>query len=240
MKGIVDIHCHILPGIDDGAKTMEQSINMLRQAYREGIRGIIATPHYHIGRTKSDKALCEKVIDLLREEVDRLGMNMELYLGMEIYYYSEAMEMLKENKIQTMADSRYILIEYDPSTDYQRIKQGVRDAVSSGYYPIIAHVERYSCLVLDDSKCEELVDSGSLLQVNASSITGDYGKDAMKFIKKLMKKELVSFVATDAHSDGRRCPKIAESFEYVRKKYGEDYAKLIYRDNPLSIINSKK
>ena len=124
MKGLVDIHCHILPGIDDGAKTIEQSINMLRQAYREGVRAIIATPHYHIGRTKSDGELCEKVLELLKDEADRMGMNMELYLGMEIYYYSEAMDMVKDNIIKTMASSRYVLIEYDPASDYQKIKQG--------------------------------------------------------------------------------------------------------------------
>ena len=238
MKGLVDIHCHILPGIDDGAKTIEQSINMLRQAYREGVRAIIATPHYHIGRTKSDGELCRTVLELLKDEADRMGMNMELYLGMEIYYYSEAMDMVKDNIIKTMAGSRYVLIEYDPASDYQKIKQGVRDVVASGYYPIIAHVERYSCLLGDIDKCENLLEQGALLQVNSTSIIGEYGKEAKKFIKKLMKKELISFVATDAHSDGRRCPRMEESYKYVCKKYGEEYARLIFMENPLKVIES--
>lgn len=239
MSELIDIHSHILPGIDDGSKNIGQSVNMLKIAYKDGIRKIICTPHYHIGRAIADAEKSKAALELLRAELETLGVGMELYLGNEIYYFSEAMENLEAEKINTMAGSRCILLEFDPSVDYSRIRDAVNDAMMNGYVPIIAHVERYMCMVADWRKCEELSELGAYIQVNAMSLMGDYGRDAQKYIKKLLKERLVSFVATDAHSDGHRRPVLADCYKYVSRKFGESYADDIFCNNQMKIIENK-
>lgn len=234
---IIDIHSHILPYVDDGAKDIEQAINMLKIACSEGIRKIIATPHYHIGRMMANKARCEESIVLLRKKIEELGLELELYLGNEIYYHAEAMEKVNAKSVMSMADSSYVLFEFSPSVDISTIYKGINDAIMEGYVPIIAHFERYNCLADKIKKCEELVGMGALLQVNASSVLGEQGIRTKKYIKKLMKKNLISFVASDAHEDVHRVPKLKECYLYVQKKFGEDYARKIFYDNQNELIN---
>lgn len=234
---IIDMHSHILPYVDDGAKSLEQAINMLKIAHLDGIRKIIATPHYHIGRMMADKVKCEDNIALLRKKIKELGLELELYLGNEIYYHAEAMEKVNTKRVMSMADSSYVLFEFSPSVDISTIYKGINDAVMEGYTPIIAHCERYNCLVDKAKKCEELVGRGALLQVNANSVLGEHGVKIKKYIKKLMKKNLISFVASDAHEDVYRVPKLKECYLYVQKKNGEDYARKIFYDNQNQLIN---
>ena len=239
MIELIDMHCHILPGLDDGSKGMEQSLNMIRIAYKDGIRKIICTPHYHIGRSIAEYEKREEAIEELRSELDTLGISMELYLGAEIYYFTEAIEHLNNGSIHTMAGGRCILLEFDPSVEYRRIKNAVNEAVMNGYVPIVAHVERYMCMVSGCERCEELRSIGALIQVNAMSLMGDYGRDAKRYIKKLMKNRLVSFVASDAHSDGHRRPALAECYAYVSKRFGEDYADDIFNHNQMKVLDNK-
>ena len=240
MRGLIDMHCHILPGVDDGSQDMEQTINMLKIAYEDGIRGIIATPHYHIGRMIADREQCAKRLTEIRNVIKELGLDMEIYSGNEIYYFSEAMDKISEKEIHTLADSSYVLIEFEPKVDYLRIQRAVSNVAREGYVPVIAHVERYMCLVEKADRCEELVSRGALLQVNASSVTGKYGKDIQKFIKKLMKKGMISFVASDAHSDESRRPRLSEAYEYVKKKFDEDYADELFCYNQEKLIADER
>ena len=239
MEKYIDMHCHILPAVDDGSASLAQSVSMVKIAYEDGIRKIIATPHYHIGRCIAEYDESEEAFRQLKEEIEKLGIDMELYIGSEIYFYSEAMEKLEEGMIHTMNNGSCILLEYDPGSEYTRIVQGVNAAVIAGYVPIVAHVERYMCMVDRPERCEELVHQGAYLQVNASSVVGKSGKEIQKFIFKLMKKKLISFVATDAHSDGHRRPVLSEAYMLVKKKFKEEYADRLFYGNPLKIIESK-
>ena len=239
MIPLYDMHCHIIPGVDDGSVDMEQTINMLKIAYEDGIRGIIATPHYHIGRVVADISQCQWKLGDMLKNIEDMNMDMELYLGNEIYYFSDAMGKLVNDEIRTMADSSYILLEFDPKTEYGRILHAVNDTAINGYIPIIAHVERYECMVEKPDRCVEIMDRGALLQVNASSVMGSHGKEIQKFIKKLMKKRYVSFVASDAHSDRHRAPRLSECYMYVKKKFGEDYANEIFCYNQIRIIEDR-
>ena len=236
MIGLIDMHCHILPGVDDGSQSMEQTINMIKIAYEDGIRKMIVTPHYHIGRMIADRNKCQKQLAEVRAEIEKLGMDMELYSGNEIYYFSEAMDKVADKQIETLAQSSYVLLEFEPKVDYQRIQRAVNDVAMEGYVPIIAHIERYMCLVDKPDRGKELISQGALLQVNASSVVGKHGKDIQKFIKKLMKKELIAFVASDAHGDTSRRPRLMEAYEYVKKKHGEAYADDVFCNNQLKVI----
>ena len=239
IPGLIDIHCHIIPGIDDGSKYMEQTKNMLRIAYEDGIRKIIATPHYHIGRAMAKYGDIQAGVDKLNQWLAKHEMDMEIYPGCEIYYFSDAMDMLGGGQLHTMAEGRCVLLEFDPMVDFKVIQTAVNEASMNGYVPIIAHIERYACMVSEFDRASELIRMGALLQVNAQSILGRTGKDAQKYTKKLIKKKLISFVATDAHSDGWRRPQLQESYVYVAKKCGEEYAMTVFRDNPLAVIEDR-
>lgn len=231
-----DMHCHILPKLDDGSKNMEQTINMLKIAQSENIKYMICTPHYHLGRVVAPYADCEERIEQVREVIKENNLDIQLHLGAEICYFDEAVEEIENSNIHTMVGTNYVLVEFNPSVEYVRISEAVNELCMAGYIPIIAHIERYDCMVMELDRCEKLIEAGALIQVNASSVLGNYGSDIKKFIKKMMSEKMVSFVSTDAHSDRSRAPRMKECYKYVAKKHGQDYAKRIFLTNALDII----
>lgn len=235
---LVDMHCHVLPGIDDGSKSMEQSLNMVKIAASEGIGTMILTPHFHPGKGNRDVDKWNETVNALKEAVRNEGIEMDFHLGSELFYTHDVPEAIESGKAITMAGSDYVLLEFRTETEYSYIKSAAYEISAIGKIPIIAHIERYDCLVGRMERVEELIDNGALIQINASSITGDMGFKMKMYLKKLLKNQLVDFISTDAHSDGRRSPRIAECFKYISKKYGEAYALLLMRDNALKVINN--
>ena len=236
----IDMHCHILPGIDDGSVNIDQTLKMMQVAYDDGTRGMIATPHYHIGRMVSDRKECESRLEAVKKKAKESGIHMDLYLGTEVYYFSEAFDKIVDGEIMSLAGSSYVLIEFEPRVEYERILRAAANAASEGYVPIFAHVERYMCLLTKPALCKELIEHGALLQINAASVVGKHGKDVQKFDKKILKKKWVSFVASDAHGDKHRRPRLMEAYEYVKKKVGEDYADDIFYNNQMKIIEDER
>jgi protein-tyrosine phosphatase len=236
----IDMHCHILPGVDDGSVNIDQTIKMMQVAYNDGTRGMIATPHYHIGRMTADRKECESRLAAVRQRAKESGLKMDLYLGTEVYYFSEAFDKISDGEILPLAGSSYVLIEFEPSVEFDRIMRAAANAASEGYVPIFAHVERYTCLLAKPALCKELIDHGALLQINAASVVGKHGKDVQKFDKKILKKKWVSFVASDAHGDKSRRPRLMEAYEYVKKKVSEDYADDIFYNNQMKIIEDER
>lgn len=239
MDGMIDMHNHTLFGVDDGSKNFEQSKNMLEIAYNEGIRGIILTPHHNPYRWKNDVSMLKNTFAKLKDFCDNTYADMVLYLGSELYYGKDTLQDLDEGRALTMAGSKYVLAEFSPSTDYREIKHAVMDIQQSGYYPIIAHVERYECLLKKPEYIEEMKELGAFIQVNASGVLGERNRTEKKFIKGLLKKELVNFVATDAHRDNMRRPELSECARYLTKRYGEDYTRWMLVDNPMSVIKNQ-
>jgi protein-tyrosine phosphatase len=175
----------------------------------------------------------------LRQEASKLGININLYPGNEVYYSDETQEELENGKITTLAGSEYVLVEFHPTNTFKAIHNAVYRIQAAGYMPIIAHVERYSDVVSHPSYVEELRDMGCYIQVNASSIMGKYGFGIGLFTKKLLKKGLVHFVATDAHDTAKRAPDILDCRNYVERKYGEDYGKKLFFTNPANVIRNE-
>jgi protein-tyrosine phosphatase len=175
----------------------------------------------------------------LQQALEKEGLNIELFSGNEIYYSDETFRELEEGRISTLAGSDYVLVEFHPTNPYRAIHNAAYQVQAAGYIPIIAHVERYSDMVSKPARVEELVDMGCLIQVNASSIMGKFGFGISSYTKKLLKKRLVHFVATDAHDTGKRAPELLECRRYVDRKFGEDYGRRIFYDNPMSVINNE-
>lgn len=239
LKGIFDIHCHIMFGVDDGAKSREQSERMLEMAYSEGIRNIILTPHYGSrAYDVSRETILERFAELKALALDMYG-DMNIYMGNELQYSDKTAEDLKSGTAFTMADSRFVLVEFSIAISYDRIRQAVMELMQYGYIPILAHVERYDSLIRNSEYIAELSDMGACIQVNASSVIGKNGRKTEKMVAKLLKREKVDFIATDAHRDDKRAPEIKSCVDRVIKKYGQSYAERLFIRNPHCIIDNK-
>lgn len=236
MENYIDIHSHILPGVDDGSDSLEMSLEMLRTAAQDGISQIVLTPHnkpWHRSRN------CIEVTDrvrFLQEKLWEERLDIKLYTGNELYYRSGLIRELEDGLAGTLADSHYVLVEFEPSADYDYIRNGVYELLMSGYYPIMAHVERYGNLCGKMVRLAELIDMGCFMQINAGSITGRYGFRTAWLSRKLLKHEMVHFIATDAHDLKRRRPCLSECATYIGKQFGEASSRRLFYENPFCVL----
>lgn len=239
MEGFIDIHSHLLPGVDDGSVSMEQTMDMLKIAYSEGIRTMIATPHYQEGRYMHAVSYLEQKLSEVRASAEDMGIQVELLLGSEIYYSHGCVEHLKAKDIPTMAGTQCVLVEFSPMADSRYMINGLQEILLEGYNPILAHIERYDALRGEIDLVDKIIEMGVYVQVNAMSITGETGRTYQSATKKLLKNSMVHLVATDAHSDRTRSPKIKKCYEFLRKKYGEMAALELTRDNQQKLLSGQ-
>ena len=236
----IDIHSHILPGIDDGSYSAETTAMMLSMAADSGIRKIIATPHYKSGRKTAPPNVVKSLTENLRNTVKALNIPIKLYSGNEIYYKQEIVDLLEKGKILTLAGSSCVLIEFAPDTHFSYIRNAVDNVKGNGYIPVIAHVERCDTLLRHMDRVENLKRAGALMQMNSGSIMGQSGQNVKYGCKKMLKDRLIDFVATDAHSNmGKRIPQLHRCGAYLRLKCGDAYAERILHDNADEIILSE-
>lgn len=215
---MIDIHTHILPNVDDGADSNELALYLLKQEIKEGVTKVILTPHQN--KQSLDKEGLTKKFNEFKELVKDLPL--ELYLGSEVYYYSGLKEDLDNNKILTLNDSKYVLVEFSTRVEYN-IKDILYDLSIKGYKPIIAHIERYDYLTYDDYF---EISKYALIQVNSKSF---FQKNYKKICKFLLKNSLIDFVASDCH-DKFRDVSFASTKKLIKKKNKELYTKLFESD----------
>jgi protein-tyrosine phosphatase len=229
--GYIDIHSHILPAMDDGSKSLEQTLAMLNIACSEGITSMIATPHNMPGKGCPTALSVHENYEKLRQAVERAGIPISIFPGTEYFYREEVLEIFQNEEAVTLGASNCVLVEFDPMAERRYIRNSLRDVLGTTYTPVIAHVERYIKVMEDISVLRELKKMGVLVQVNASSVTGDNGLKTKSAVKKLLKEELVDFIGTDAHSDGHRAPYMEKCADMLYKKYGSSYADALLGDN---------
>lgn len=240
MESYIDIHSHILPKIDDGAENFEMSMKMLETASENGVAEIILTPHNKPMHHNASLHTMEKLAGRLLEEAGRRGLDIRLHTGNEIYYRSDILEAIEEGKACTMAGSSYVLVEFGPLDGFGYIRNGLYHVLSGGYHPILAHAERYADISSSVERVSSLIEMGCYIQINAGSVMGEYGFGCRHFTRNLLKRKLVHFVATDAHTDtGKRAPRLAECGEFIARKYGRDSAARLLWENPASVIADK-
>jgi len=228
---IVDIHNHILPYLDDGAATEEQSLMLAANAAANGITHIIATPHQNENYKNKPSIVYERVKEmnsLLHEK----NIPITLYAGMEIKLNSSILD----NHLLTLANSgKYLLIEMPNNFFPTYLFDVLYKLQLKGFIPIIAHPEKNPILMRDRSKVTEIVERGALLQITAGSILGKNGRRVKTFSKQLLKQQLVHFVASDAHSLSYRPFLLKQAYEYIDNKFGTklgDY----FKDNARHVI----
>ncbi len=238
MNGYTDIHTHILPGVDDGARDKSNGLQLVQMAYKNGTRTLILTPHYR-GKFKNDPAYLREAFRDFKAEVLRYFPDMNLYLGSEVYYEQETPELLEDGVALTINDSQYVLLEFSPGTLYSQIITGISETVRYGYTPIIAHVERYNAFRKEKNLADEVLNMGALIQINADSIMGKHGLSVMHYCERLLREQKVHFIASDAHNTQSRAPLLRECWWKVYKKCGFTYASQVFYDNAQAVIENK-
>lgn len=217
MSSYIDIHFHILPGIDDGSEDLSTSMKMLRIAAKSGTTGLILTPHNKPGRHSADPFAIASLTEKLKREMAKENIDIKLYFGNEIYYRSGILEEIAVGKCLALADSDYVLTEFNPMDDYDYIRNGIYNLLTEGYRPVLAHVERYEKMNGRTDRVADLIEMGCYIQINAGSVMGAFGLGTKGFTRKLLAMDLVHFVASDAHDLGKRSPDMRECGYYIRK-----------------------
>jgi protein-tyrosine phosphatase len=231
---MIDLHCHILPGIDDGPTDMAESIAMARLAADDGITTIVATPHlkdYIYPALRIETAVGE----LNRQLADR-DIPVKILRGADIY------AMLSTSLIRdyTINGTKYLLLEFPHTHMPKDAASIIFNAMVSGLNPIITHPERNPSVVKDPDIILGLHDNGALIQITAGSLTGHFGPDAKECALYLIKKRAVEIIATDAHSINGRLPILSDGLAVAKRTVGHELAIRMVFDNPLAVISGRR
>ncbi|MED3731329.1 tyrosine-protein phosphatase [Geobacillus stearothermophilus] len=235
---MVDIHSHILPGVDDGAAAMENAIVMAQAAAKEGITTIIATPHHQNGTYENPRPAVLSLAAELNDELKRRGIDLTVLPGQEVRIHGDLLDGLARGEVMTLADTPYILIEFPPDHVPKYAEQLLFDAQVKGFIPIIAHPERNVEIIEYPERLYQLVKRGALAQLTASSVTGHFGKNIKMFSFQLIEANLAHFIASDVHNTKTRPFRLREAYETVRKEFGTE-ALYYFRENAEQLIRGQ-
>lgn len=233
---MIDIHCHILPFLDDGPKSMEGALEMAQIAYDDGIRKIVATPHYIeswrvIPREKVMESVEEFNLILNEKDID-----IEILTGHEVYFTWGIPSLIKNGEVSTLNNSQYFLMEFPLSDIPKHADEMIFELKLMGKIPILAHPERYKEVKENPNILIEYIDMGALCQVDSGSIIGQFGKDTMEVARSLIGNNMVHFVASDGHCAKVRTPRLKDSYKKVMDLFGEEKSQELFKLNPKRVI----
>lgn len=246
MFDLVDIHCHTLFNVDDGAKDEDTMKSMIDTAYSDGIRTICFTPHFKIYEFDTEEDCIDyntsirNSFNVAQSYVKEKYSDMELFLGNEIMYHSDILDSIKNEFCISLNNSSYVLVEFHPFVTAFDLENSISRILRTGYRPVIAHIERYNILIKNPALVSELRNMGALTQMNARAIVRfKFGKIA-RFIKKVLKNKQVDVVASDAHDNIVFSQQLSKAMLHVSKTYGEKYAQKIFSSTPRVILGTEK
>ncbi|WP_047982617.1 tyrosine-protein phosphatase [Ornithinibacillus contaminans] len=217
---MIDIHCHILPGIDDGPKTMVESLVMAQAAVKQGIHTIIATPHHQNGWYINTKKEIEQYIVNLNVSLQEENIPLTVLLGQETRLHANMIEELQTGVMVALNNTKYVFVEFPSGEVPSYSEQMLFDIQIAGYTPIIVHPERNSQIAEHPSILFNLVQRGALTQITAGSIVGSFGKAVQKLSHKLIESNLTHFIASDAHNTTTRKFLLQDAYKAVRSEHG--------------------
>lgn len=232
---MIDIHCHILPGLDDGPETMEDALAMCRIAWGDGIRTIVATPHCYRGRYENDAATIRPVYDLLKQRIREEKIGLNLLMAGDVHVDPDIATFL-ENNPSLCPGGRFVLIELPPGAIPPFVGNHFAALRFRGFTPILTHPERNYMIQQRPNLVEDWVQQGTLIQVTAMSLTGEFGDTAREAALTLLDGGWVHFVATDAHSPAWRKPLLSGVAGLLRQRIGEAGARLLLEENPRRML----
>lgn len=234
---MVDLHSHVIYGIDDGAKSREMAINMLKLAELGGTSKLICTPHYFRGRYEKNLLEVKNELENLKKIAIDNNIALELYCGQEVYLTNYLLEDLEEGKIGTINNSKYMLIEMNMNEIPKRAIDIIYELKLKGIVPIIAHPERYVPFMDNPELINDFIEEGCLFQLNGGSINGKFGSLAKKTTKLFLENNLYSFLGSDGHFDKQRNTDLSEAMDSIRTVDKELLN--FYRENGEKVILNK-
>ncbi len=242
---MIDIHCHILPGLDDGSRSWEETLEMARMAVADGIRVMVATPHlfrkkYFDPQAINEKQTVKAAIAQLKERLAAAAIDLEILPGCDFPLSFEALQLLEDGRALTINDSsRYLLLELPETSIPPTIETICFRLKSKGITPIITHPERQYIIQEMPQKLERLIDLGCLVQLTGGSLTGRFGRRVKKLSQQLLKKGYVHVMATDSHDPRHRPPLLREAVKELARLIGEPDARAMVTTIPERIINGE-
>ncbi len=238
MLQMIDIHNHLIPEFDDGPHSFDESLEMLRQAQEQGITDVFATSHFNEYIPREMEEDYFNKLTTLREEALAQGIRVNIYSGSEIFYHHYLDETVRNHRVSTLGGwGQYVLLEFPMF----QITEGVEDVLFrlsvDGYIPIVAHPERYNSVLTEPEKALDFIRFGGLLQINAGSVLGHFGKNVQRIAMELLEQQVVHFIASDAHAPEGRTFILRECWEALKDHLPESYLKKLFYENPRNIID---
>lgn len=231
---LFDLHTHILPGVDDGAQTMEQALQMLRNAAAGDVTHLVVTPHYnHPGFPHWDIGELRERFQLLQEAAQEIPVT--LFWGCEVHVCSPFIR----KDLPTLNGSRYLLTELPPELPFSESTDLLQSLLQAGYTPIVAHPERYNCICQSPARATRWLELGCHLQLTSGSIMGKFGEGPMQAARSLLQRDLVACIASDAHGALSRTNYLATAYNHLFVHFGPQYARILMYENPLRICQNQ-
>ena len=238
---MIDIHAHILPGLDDGSNRTHTSLRMAELAVRSGVTDLIATPHSN-QRGRFENYASEELegqFQRLKDALRREKIALRLHLGMEVFATSDMADLYREGKLLTLAGSRYLLMEFGFHDDVYYMEHVLRDVLDAGVTPIVAHPERNKALQALPDILVEWVRGGVHMQINKGSLSGYFGKESFRLAVTMLDHDLASFVASDAHRADQRTPVLRDAYHWLAEHYSEPLAERLLLRNPARVLRNE-
>lgn len=221
---MIDMHCHILPGLDDGADGMGEALRMAEAAVRDGITAVIATPHHANGRFDNEASVVREAVRVLNDALREGGIALRVYPGQEVRIYGELLDDLQKGRVIPLHQSSYLLLELPPDRIPKESAELVHELQCSGITPIIAHPERNMEIARHPERLKQLIELGAFAQVTSHSVSGAFGGKTQSLALRLCRERLVQLVASDAHDPVRRSFGLGAAYSFLGKKLGTSFA----------------
>ena len=236
---MIDIHLHILPSVDDGPETMEESVALARVLVQEGIHTAIATPHYNDQFPKRSAGVVRERVNELQQVLDCQGIPLRLFAGHEALIQPGLIEDIQAGRLATLNGSRYLLLELWNNSWLPETERVIFELRAFGIVPILAHPERYRAIQRDPDRLVALLRQGTLTQLTASSLLGIQGKTTRRCAEVLFKKGLIHCIASDAHGVYTRPPGIVDSLQRATELLGQARVYQMVETWPAAIIKNE-
>jgi protein-tyrosine phosphatase len=235
---VIDLHCHLLPGIDDGAKTQEQSLDMARMAVADGIRIVACTPHIMPGVYNNSGRDIRIAVAGLQQKLDEAGISLLLVYGADVHIAPNLLQGLQEGRVLPLNRTRYFLLEPTHHLLPPRFEEFIFDLLAAGYVPIITHPERLSWIETQYDMLHRLARSGVWMQLTGGSLLGKFGRRAAAWSERMLQEGIVHLLATDAHDTERRPPLLRAAVEAAARIIGEDEAHHLVVTRPVGVLKN--
>jgi protein-tyrosine phosphatase len=235
---MIDLHCHILPNVDDGPKDLAESVEMAKQAVQQGIKTIIATPHHRNEKYENHGQTIFRQVEEFNRVLKSENLDLTVLSGQETRIFGEMVEGLESGEILPLNQGKYVFVEMPSGHVPRYTGQLLFDIQLKGFIPVIVHPERNQEIIENPEVLYQLVKKGALTQVTASSVSGHFGKTIKKFSLQLIEANLTHFVASDAHNTSSRGFKMVEAYDVIEKSFGIE-AVYMFRENAELVVQGK-